>query len=157
VCDLPYFADLAGTPSCDAAGGLGGVPGRPATACSERNVLKEPDDPFGRGTREDGENVCVHELGHTIMNVGLSDDDRTRIRERFEAALTEGIWDGDFALTNADEFFAEMSQTYFCANPEVPTFLHTHGINCAGELRVYDRETFRLIDGIYHHLAADLR
>src|SRR5262249_42190755 len=46
-CNLPYFADLAGTASCT-FGGLGGVPGRPATACSQRNLLKAPDDPFFR-------------------------------------------------------------------------------------------------------------
>ena len=162
VCDLPYFADLAETAVCAEPGGLGGVPGRPATACSERNVLKEADDPFGRGTRADGENVCVHELGHTIMNVGLSDADRDAIRERFEAVLTEGqLWTEDafgnptFALSNADEFWAEMTQTYFCANPAVSSFLH-NGINCADQLRTYDPVTFRLIDGIYRHAAADL-
>src|SRR5207244_4147272 len=42
-CDLPYFSDLVGTDSCT-AGGLGGVPGRDATACSERNLLMLPDD-----------------------------------------------------------------------------------------------------------------
>ena len=156
VCDLPYFSDLKGTRTCQEPGGLGGVPGRPATACSEKNVLKQPDDPFGRGTRTDGENVCAHELAHTIMNVGLTDEERLAIRKRFEAALQEGLWKGDFALENADEFFAEMSQTYFCANPEVSAFLHTHGINCAEELQAYDPSTFSLIDGIYREFA-DLR
>ena len=156
VCDLPYFADLAGTESCNAEGGLGGVPGRPATACSEKNLLKQPDDPFGRGTRSDGENVCVHELAHTIMNVGLSSRDRERIRSRFAAADTKELWRGDFALENADEFFAEMSQAYFCANPEIPSFLHTHGINCADELQDYDPTTHDLIHDIFRG-AADLR
>jgi hypothetical protein len=163
VCDLLYFADLAGSSVCTEPGGLGGVPGRPATACSERNVLKEPDDPFGRGTREDGESVCVHELGHTIMNVGLSDVERDEIRERYQAVVSAGqLWTDDafgnptFAFTNADEFWAEMTQTYFCANPEVLTFLH-NGVNCADELKAYDPMTFRLIDRIYRHAAADLR
>ena len=156
VCDLPYFSDLSGQPICeDATGGLGGVPGRPATACSERNVLKQTDDPFGRGTRDDGENVCVHELAHTIMNVGLTDAERFAIQERFVAVLSEGLWVGDFALVHVDEFFAEMSQTYFCANPEIPTFLH-RGTNCAAELQAYDPLTFSLIDGIYRR-PADLR
>jgi hypothetical protein len=119
-------------------------------------VLKQADDPFGRGIRADGENVCVHDLAHTIMNVGLTSAERLAIQKRFEEALREGLWDRDFALTNADEFFAEMSQTYFCANPEVPTFLHTHGINCAAELQAYDPVTFSLIDGIYRG-SAELR
>ena len=157
VCDhLPYFSDLAGSASCRAEGGVGGVPGRPATACSEKNVLKQGDDPFGRGSRADGENVCVHELAHTVMNVGLSNRDRRQIESRFNEGDTKELWRGDYALENADEFFAEMTQVYFCANPEVPSYLHTHGINCAGELDDYDRATYDLIHGIFRG-AADIR
>lgn len=164
VCDLPYFSDLRqlDPEKCDARGGLGGVIGRYATACSEANLLKDPADPYGRGARPDGENVCVHELGHTIMNIGLSDLDRVAIRQRFDAVKIDGrLWTQDlsgnptFALTNADEFWAEMTQTYFCANPGVSAFLH-NGINCADQLQQYDLETFQLVDGIYRG-AADLQ
>jgi hypothetical protein len=169
ACDLPYFSDLQGQPPCDnSAGGLGGVPGREATACSEKNVMKESDDPYGRGSRSDGENVCVHELGHTIMNVGLSDSDRDAIRQRFEAVVVEGLWHdapepGDptqhtaatYALTNADEFWAEVTQSYFCANPAVPSFLH-NGVNCADQLQAYDPSTYELVNHIYGG-ASDLR
>ena len=102
-----------------------------------------------------GENVCVHELAHTIMNVGLSDADRQRIRTRFDRVKTTRRWQGDFALQNAEEFFAEMTQIYFCANPEIPVPLHTHGVNCELELRGYDPQTFQLLEDIYLH-AADL-
>lgn len=153
-CDLPYFADLAGTSSCT-QGGLGGVPNRSATACAERNLLQLPEDPFRRG-RLDGENVCVHELAHTIMNIGLSDHERQRIRARYASASAAGIWAGDFAMVNADEFFAEMTQAYFCANPQVPTSNHMRGINCASALREYDRETFELLEDLFRG-AADLR
>lgn len=156
VCDLPYFADLIGMPPCDAAGGLGGVPGREATACSEKNLLQLANDEYGRGSRDDGENVCLHELAHTIMNIGLTESERARIRARYQAAKGEGLWAGDYAMENADEFFAEMSQSYFCANPGVPSFLHTHGINCAEALEDYDPDTHALIDDIYKR-PADLR
>jgi hypothetical protein len=157
ICDLPYFAPLAGTPLCaNSPGGRGGVPGRPVTACSEKNVLAHPEDEFGRGSRPEGENVCVHELAHTVMNIGLTEQDRVRIRDRFDKVKEGRKWDDDFALENADEFFAEMSQVYFCANPDVPAFLHTHGVNCASELRTYDLPTYEMIDEIYRG-AADLR
>jgi len=169
VCDLPYFSDLAQTDpgKCDDRG-LGGVPQRDATACSEENLLKYADDPYGRGTREDGENTCVHELGHTTMNIGLSQTDRDAIQQRYQAVLNEGLWHdapeqgnpsqrtaATFALTSVDEFWAEMTQVYFCANPEVPSFLH-NGVNCADELEAYDPATFQLVDGIYRG-GADLR
>lgn len=154
ACDLPYFSALSG-PVCEgAAGGLGGTPGRPATACSERNVLAYPDDPYGRGLVR-GENVCVHELAHTIMNVGLTEADRQRIRTRFDRVKTTRRWQGDYSMESVEEFFAEMSQIYFCANPEIPTPLHTHGVNCAQELKGYDPQTFQLLEDIYLH-AADL-
>lgn len=157
VCDLDYFGDLKGLPICSSApGGLGGVPGRPATGCSEKNVLRRKSDPYGRGSRTSGENVCVHELAHTIMNVGLTDQDREAIHSRYVAALAEHLWDGDSALQNADEFFAEMSQAYFCANPDVPAFLHTHGVNCSGRLAEFDSASFALVDSIYKS-PADLR
>jgi hypothetical protein len=77
--------------------------------------------------------------------------------------LSEGqLWAEDafgnptFAPTNADEFWAEMTQTYFCANPEVLSFLH-NGVNCADELKAYDPVTFRLVDRSCRHATADLR
>jgi hypothetical protein len=153
VCDLPYFADLKGTSSCDATGGLGGTPKRPYTACSERNILRMPDDHFGRGSRPSGENVCVHELAHGIMNIGVTDEERKAIRERYSAALREGLWAGDFAMKNDNEFFAEMSQAYYCANPKVPAFQHGHAVNCAASLRTYDPTTYSLLDGLYREPA----
>ena len=90
------------------------------------------------------------------MNVGLSNRERRDIQSRFDASDTKELWRGDYALENADEFFAEMTQAYFCANPDVPSFLHTHGINCADELRDYDRATYELIDGMFRG-AADIR
>jgi hypothetical protein len=149
VCDLPYFADLRGTSSCDATGGLGGTQNRPTTACSERNILRMRDDPFGRGSRSNGENVCVHELAHAIMNIGLTDNDRGAIRDRYEVALRDNLWAGDFAAKNPDEFFAEMSQAYFCANPKVPAFLHPHAVNCAASLRTHDPTTYALLESLY--------
>jgi hypothetical protein len=154
-CNLPYFEDLQGQSVCASPGGLGGVPGRPATASSEKNLLQLPGDEYFRGTPE-GENVTVHELAHTIMNVGLTQTDRDAIQARYDEALVEGLWNGAYALENDDEFFAEMSQVYFCANPEIPAFLHPQGINCADELAAYDPDTFLLIDGIYKG-GADLR
>jgi hypothetical protein len=156
VCDLPYFADLVGKPVCtSASGGLGGVPVRPVTACSEKVLLRQADNPFGWGQRPDGEEVCSHEIAHLIMNVGLSDAERARIRARHVAARDEGLWKDTFALTSSDEFFAEMSQSYFCTNPPIPTRLH-NGVNCADALRAYDRATAALMDSIYK-AAADLR
>jgi serralysin len=154
VCDLDYFADLEGEPICEeAAGGLGGVPGRPATGCSEKNVLGRSDDPYSRG-EPNGENVCVHELAHTIMNVGLSGSERQRILERYEQVLNNtSLWRDStgketYALSTNGEFWAEVSQSYFNANPDVESFLH-NGVNGHEELKDYDPVTFDLVHEVY--------
>ncbi len=157
VCDLAYFDDLADRSICTTApGGVGGVPGRPVTACSERNLLKLPSDQYGRGTRENGENVCVHEIAHLIMNVGLSDAERSEIRAQYARAKASGVWGTDYAMQNADEYFAEMSQAYFCSNPGVPTYLHATGVNCPYPLQQKDSESFALMERLYHG-STDLR
>jgi len=90
------------------------------------------------------------------MNVGLSGQERSQIQSRFSVPEIQTLWSGDFALTNDNEFFAEMSQAYFCANPEISSFNHTQGVNCASELQAHDPVTYDLIHSIYGG-SADLR
>jgi hypothetical protein len=149
VCELPYYTGPPLNTCLQNSGGLGGTPLRPVTACNDAALLRSPFDVFGRGTRPDGENTCVHELAHTIMNVGLTDDERTRINARFLEVSAGFLWLGHFALTSPSEFFAEMSQSYFCANPAIATFFHPQAVNCAEALRQFDPATHALLESIY--------
>jgi hypothetical protein len=157
ICDIPYFTQSDAT-LCKAygEGGAGGVYTRPITACHEKNLLAEPDDPYYRHQGSYSQNICVHELAHTIMNVGLSQDDRDRIYDRFLAAKQEGIWQGDYAMTNSMEFWAVMSQFYFSAGPEKTYSAFNHVANGPNELKRYDPVTFALLDSIYKG-STDLR
>jgi hypothetical protein len=151
ICDLPYFSQFDSA-LCKSygEGGAGGVSGYPITACDEKNLLQEPDDPYQRGASSLGQNICVHELAHTIMNVGLSQGDRDRIDDRYLAAKQEGLWAGDYAMTNDLEFWAVMSQFYFSAGPNgtySPTFNHV--ANGPDALKQYDPATFALLDALY--------
>jgi hypothetical protein len=157
ICDLRYFSQY-GDALCKSygGGGAGGVSDHPITACDERNLLEEPDDPYQRGASAYSQNICVHELAHTIMNVGLTPEEQTRIEDRFLAEQQEGLWTGDYAMTNADEFWAVMSQFYFSAGPSAtydPSFHHI--ANGPAKLKQYDPETFALLDAIYQG-SADL-
>jgi hypothetical protein len=151
ICDLPYFSQESRSAcSLFGRGGAGGTLLRPITACDERNLLEEPDDPYERGTRPVGQNMCVHELAHTIMNVGLTKKDLNRIHERYLAVLQEGRWKGDFALTNDQEFWTIMSQFYFWAGPSEPYAPPVnHVANGPKALKKYDPATFALLDSIY--------
>ena len=153
VCDLPYFAQYD-TTLCNSygEGGAGGTPDQPITACDEKNLLAEPDDPYDRYDQRQGsysQNICVHELAHTIMNVGLSQADRDRIHARFLTAQQEGLWKGDYAMTNDMEFWAVMSQFYFWAGPENTYSAYHHISNGPDALKRYDPATFALLDSIY--------
>ncbi len=157
ICDLPYFSQYS-PDLCQSygQGGAGGTIDTPITACDERNLLKEPDDPYVRGAQALGQNICVHELAHTIMDVGLTQADRDRIETRFEQAQQEGLWTDDYAMTNDLEFWAVMSQFYFSAGPNAtynPSFHHI--ANGPEKLKQYDPATFTLLDSIYEG-SADL-
>lgn len=162
ICDLPYFAQYKNdTALCNALGegGAGGTTTNPVTACDEQNLLEEPGDPYARYDRSPGsysQNICVHELAHTIMNLGLPQAQRNRIEARFLAVRQTVLWTGDYALTDAMEFWAVMSQFYFWAGPEHPYAAFNHIPNGPGALKAYDPETFALLDSIYQG-SANLR
>lgn len=154
VCSLPYFS-MYSPALCKSYGdgGAGGTLYRPVTACDEKNVLALPGDSYERYDRSPGtysQNVCVHELAHGIMNIGLSQADRDRIQARFLAVQKEGLWTGDYAMTNDMEFWAVMSQNYFWAGLERidPNAAH-HIANGPAALKLYDPQTFALLDSIY--------
>eukprot|EP00955_Chlamydomonas_euryale_P100593 365296-Chlamydomonas_euryale.AAC.1 len=62
------------------------------------------------------ENILIHELGHTVMNVGLDDTDRAAVVSAWEAACREGMYTpGIYMISNADEYWAEGCQSWFDA------------------------------------------
>lgn len=158
ICDLPYFSQYSAA-QCQAFGdgGAGGSMSHPITACDERNLLAESDDPYQRDSTPLGQNICVHELAHTIMDVGLTQEDRNRIQARYLAALQENLWTGDYALKNDQEFWAVMSQFYFWAGPNKPYAPPVnHVANGPDALKKYDPATYALLDSIYQG-SADLQ
>lgn len=158
ICSLPYFTDES-QPTCDrfGYGGAGATLANPVTACGERNLLKEHDDPYLRGQGRFSQNICLHELAHMVMNVALSYQVQSQIVDRYAAAHAEKRWEGDYADTDSKEFWAVMSQFYFWAGPNAPySEAFVHVANGPQALRAYDPQTFALVDSIYQG-SADLR
>lgn len=119
VTSLPEFSHLSGR--IDINGnpydsfkirGLG-AKSQPMSATSEENLLKLPNDPFR------SEDITVHEFAHAIMNLGFSPDDMNRINLLYKNAILENKFRGTFAMTRVDEFWAELSQSYFSVNNEI--------------------------------------
>jgi hypothetical protein len=117
---LPEFASLAGQKDPNgnpydsfAVRGAGAVLGQPVTATAEENLLKLPGDRFA------AESVTHHEFAHAIMNLGFTEADHRRWKAIFNAASDKKLFPGAFAMTNPDEYWAELSQSYFSVNNEI--------------------------------------
>ena len=93
------------------ARGMGGNP----TTCAEENLLGYP------GTRYYGENILVHEFAHAIMGLGIRTVDPAffaEIQAAYKDAMAKGLWKNHYASTNANEYWAEGTQTWFWSNYE---------------------------------------
>ena len=108
VSGLPEFVSLRGTRTnagddFDEHTRGGGHQFDRWTACAESNLLADA------GARFSGHDICVHELAHLVMWLGLAPAIRSRVLNRMVEALVEGRWRDTYAATNHAEFFAELS------------------------------------------------
>jgi hypothetical protein len=114
------------------------------TTCAEENVLGL------EGDRYRGENICVHEFVHSIMQYGLKFSDPelyAEIEAAYAAAVAEDLWRGQYARTNAKEYFAEAAQTYFWSNIEFRD--GDRCIRSADDLRSYDPRVHALVERVF--------
>lgn len=92
------------------------------------------------GHRLFGTNVCVHELGHAIEWFAFDAAARARVFDEYRASMTANLWTGQYAATNAHEWFAEITRFYFTPDrPELafydPSLAHGHDWFCARDPR----------------------
>lgn len=147
--DLPEYLGLKGKPYKDNRGityksvderarGFGSM----YACCPEENLLE--------GTYYD---ICVHEFAHVVMNFGLDNVLKKKINVRYKIALTKGLWKGDYAATDALEYWAEISSRYFGANAKPIGKVSFDQETLSSEaLREYDEEGYNLVDSIYSGL-----
>ena len=128
---------------------MGGNP----TSCAEENLLGYP------GTRYFGENIFVHEFAHGIMDIGIRHADPEllrKIRDAYRAAMNKGLWKGHYASTNANEYWAEGTQTWFWSNYEYRDGETT--VMTPDDLKGYDPTLYDLLSQVYadHHIPLDV-
>ena len=131
------------------ARGMGGNP----TSCAEENLLGYP------GTRYFGENILVHEFAHGTMDIGIRRADPElfrRIRDAYTAAMDKGLWKGHYASTNANEYWAEGTQTWFWSNYEYKDGETT--VMTPDDLKGYDPTLYDLLSQVYsdHRIPMDV-
>ena len=148
--DVPEHADLAGTPTDrpgvdwnERARGLGATKIRPATSCGEENLLCLEVD------RYRGENILIHEFGHTIAEIGLEDDAgfQRGLRAAYDAAMAKAIWHGTYVATNANEYWAEGVQDWFDAN--LHDVAEHNEVHTRARLKTYDPALYALLARVF--------
>jgi hypothetical protein len=115
------------------ARGLGATRRAPAVSCAEENLLGHPGDPYST------ENICIHEFAHAIHQMGLNTIDPTfddRLKQAFNKAIEAGLWEGTYAASNRNEYWAEAVQSWFDDNRQ-DDGQHNH-VNTRAELKDYD-------------------
>lgn len=140
--DIPEHSDLTPKKYYDRrARGLGPTKQRPAVSCGEENLLCLKGDPYGT------ENILIHEFAHAIHLMGLNTTDPkfdARLKETYEAAMREKLWEGKYASRNKEEYWAEGVQSYFDTN-RLPDHDHNH-VRTRESLTKYDPQLAVLID-----------
>lgn len=143
--DVPEHADLMPKAYWDRrARGLGATEARPAVSCGEENLLGLPGDPYST------ENILIHEFAHAMLQMGLArleGDFPARLQAAYVRAIAAGLWEGTYAATDADEYWAEAVQSWFDTNRE-PDADHNH-VNTREELKAYDPALAALVAEVF--------
>ena len=146
--DMPENRDiyrlLPGTDWNARTRGVGATPQMPLSSAGEENILCFEVD------RYRGENILVHELAHTIKQMGIEGVDPTfkaRTDDAYRRALAAGLWKQTYAAESPEEYWAEGVQDYFEVNASsVPANGVHNEIHTRSQLRAYDPTLFRLVD-----------
>lgn len=150
TCDIPEFKHVC-TENPDTiaywnwrARGFGGAPEDEFSAsCGEENLLALPNDKYV------GENILIHEFAHLIHMVGIAGvepDFNERLENLYQKAKQKGLWANTYAMSNKEEYFAEMVQSFFNCNRWSEQTNGIHGpVNRRQKLKEYDPEGYKLL------------
>lgn len=140
--DMPEYSDLnkafPGTDWNKRARGLGATWVRPLTTGSEENLLLYPNN------RWKGEQIFLHEVAHSFFEFGVralkeGPTHQKTLETLYADAKKKGLWKNTYAMTNANEYWAETVQSWFSDNidRDPPDGIHNN-VNTRKELKSYD-------------------
>jgi hypothetical protein len=122
--------------------GVGATRMIPVASVGEENLLCLAGDPFA------GETLLIQTFATGVL-LGLEDVDATfdaRLEAAYDAALAADLWRNTYAAANPIEYYAEGTQAWFDANPNVSPPDGTHNdINTRAEIMAYDPALAALI------------
>lgn len=162
TCDIPEFHHICTDDSATIAywnwraRGFGGAPEDEfSSSCGEENLLAI------LGEKYEGENILIHEFAHLIHTVGIVgvepdfDDRLTRV---YENAKAKNLWEGTYALSNKEEYFAEAVQSFFNCNKHAEPANGVHNwVNRRAKLKAYDPEMYALLSDYFYEIDIPIR
>ena len=162
TCDIPEYKWVC-TEDPDSiayinwrARGFGGAPeDELSSGCGEENLLALTTDKYV------GENILIHEFAHLIHMIGINETDPTfdaRLTAAYENAKAKNLWDGTYALSNKEEYFAESVQSFFNCNrySETPNGIH-NWVNRRHKLKAYDPEMYALLSDYFYEIEIPIK
>lgn len=132
------------------ARGLGGTPSVPVTSVGEENVTMEGDRLYPC------QSILVHELGHTVLTLGVAHEVVAAVCAAYDAALAAGMYGRDtYMMANEQEYWATAVEAWFESTVRVDV---NSGINTRAGLRRHDPRLAALLEATfgdgewrYHH------
>lgn len=81
-----------------------------ACVTGEENVTMLDDKHYNQ------ENILIHEFAHSVMCIGMDDEQRQSICAAYQEAAHSGLYQMHiYMMANADEYWAEATQSWFDA------------------------------------------
>lgn len=144
--DVPEHAMLAADTTLNwnlRARGLGGELEAPMSSGAEENILAYQIDKYH------AEDILLHEFAHSIHLIGIiqvEPDINDRLQSLLDKALAEGKYEGTYAATGMEEYWAEGVQDWFNVNAEAehPDGKH-NWVNTREDLKAYDPDLYELL------------
>ena len=146
--DIPEHSYLDDTWN-DRTRALGATKRVPISTAPEENILCDPFDKW-----YPNQDIMVHELNHAVHLLGASDAIPywdSKLRRLYAKRKKENTkWCNTYALSTAEEFFSEATQSYFNVNSYADRANGREGpINTRGKLKEYDPELYALIREVF--------
>jgi alpha-glucosidase len=148
--DLPEYRDLPvkyPETNWNAARAYSATPARPLLSGPEENLVCSPADTYP------GQQVLVHEMGHSVMDLAVRYLDPAfwdRVQRAYDRSMAAGRWVGYYGGSSATEYWAEGVQAYFDASRASagPDPLGTP-VDTREKLTAYDQELAGLIREVF--------
>lgn len=155
--DVPEHAMLAADTTLNwnlRARGLGGELEAPMSSGAEENILAYQIDKYH------AEDILLHEFAHSIHLIGIiqvEPDINDRLQSLLDKALAEGKYQGTYAGTCLEEYWAEGVQDWFNVNAEAeyPDSKH-NWVNTREDLKAYDPDLYDLLSQYFPETEAQI-